>query len=105
VEFLAELQPIRDNTCKTSTIRASWRETGLVPWNPATVVEKLRARQAPPPATPLSSEPLSDRTPQELSSLVRRASYIQLLSLSPSVRKLLLPVLKAGVVTAGTNEL
>jgi len=105
VEFLAELQTIRDSTFKASTIKASWRETGLIPWDPATVLKKLRAREASPPATPLPSEPASDHTPQELSSLVRRTTSIQQLSLAPDVRKILLPVLKAGVVAAETNEL
>jgi len=105
VEFLAELQTIRDSTFEASTIKASWRESGLIPWDPATVLEKLRAREASPPATPLPSEPASDHTPQELSSLVRRTTYIRQLSLAPDVRKILLPVLKAGVVAAETNEL
>ena len=104
VEFLAQLWEIHENTFKISTIKASWRETGFVPWNPALVVEKLRTKGVPP-ATPPPTEPPSNHTPHELSSLVRRTHYIQDLSLSPSLRRPLLPVLKAGLVAAEANEL
>jgi len=105
VEFLAEISTIRNKTFKTSTVKASWRETGLIPWNPAIIVEKFRARVVPPPTTPPPPEPPSDYTPKQLTSLIQRTRYIRQLPISPSVRRSLLPVLKAGLVAAEANEL
>jgi hypothetical protein len=40
-DFLQELHGIRQQTFKTSTVISSFRATGLVPYNPAIVLEKL----------------------------------------------------------------
>src|ERR1700733_1381199 len=45
-DFLQELDTIRRQTFKRSTILSSFRETGLVPFNPNVVLDKL----AGPPA-------------------------------------------------------
>lgn len=40
-DFLHELDGIRQQTFKTTTVISSFRETGLIPYNPAIVVGKL----------------------------------------------------------------
>src|SRR5438067_1064354 len=74
VEFLAELRAIQDNTFKTSTIKAAWREIGILPWNPTLVVDKFRACEVLLPVTlptTLSKLLSNNYTPNQPSSLIR----------------------------------
>jgi hypothetical protein len=59
VEFLAAIDSIRRQTFKRTTIRSGWQKTGLVPYNPEVVLQKLREMEINKfeaiPATPPQS--------------------------------------------------
>ena len=80
VEFLEALGSIRAKTFKTSTILSAFKETGLYPYNPAKVLDKLQTQEKeddwedisnpenndeqptthpPPPPPPTKSDPMS----------------------------------------------
>jgi DDE superfamily endonuclease len=48
VEFLADLKELREKTFRCSVICSGWREVGLLPWNPKSVINKLRDRSTTP---------------------------------------------------------
>lgn len=55
LEFLDAIPAIRDLAFKPSTVRSAFVKTGIVPWNPNTILEKIRGRvnaqrrHTPPP--------------------------------------------------------
>ena len=49
VEFIAAFQKMRTDTFTVSTVKSSWREAGLIPFDPDKVLERITQRQAPPP--------------------------------------------------------
>ena len=51
-EFLASFKHFRDQTMKQNTIRSAWRKTGLVPYNPDIVLDKIRDHFDKRPITP-----------------------------------------------------
>jgi hypothetical protein len=79
VEFLAAVKSIRKKTFTTPSISRGWRLTGLIPYKPSMVLDKIKAenpRHAMRPSTPsrqtpplLSSSPRLMETPQTLRSL------------------------------------
>ena len=48
LEFLAAFQQFRAKTFKESTVKHAFKATGLVPYNPEIVLEKVRANQCNP---------------------------------------------------------
>ena len=42
VEFLHAIQSIRSHTFKRSTILSGWRQSGLIPYNPEVILQKIR---------------------------------------------------------------
>lgn len=104
-EFIASLEDIRLKTFKPKTIRSSFRKTGLVPYNPKIVLEKLREYNPLPstPATPTRSAREDPKTPYTVRSMVRSVKRLRELSLSPSAKQLLEVFCKGSVVTALTG--
>lgn len=47
VEFLNAFNNFRGKAFKESTIRSAWKKTGLIPYNPALVIDKVREGLAP----------------------------------------------------------
>lgn len=41
-DFLTRLQEIRDRTFKPHTIRSAWEKYGILPYNPAIIVDALQ---------------------------------------------------------------
>lgn len=71
VEFLAAFTKFRRQAFKSSTIRSAFRETGLIPYNPEVVLEKVRNTLPPPrPITP-EAEPFKPliETPRTIRQL------------------------------------
>ena len=83
LEFLAAFQTMRDQTFKSSTIRHAFKITGIVPFNPEAVLEKIRDKQArlqaaAAPRTPSPEPlPLNQRTPQGPNSVVKYGEKLQ----------------------------
>ena len=76
LEFLGFIQQIRKQAFKESTIRSAFRETGIMPFNPSIILEKLRSRRAttPPDQTASQSSPFS--TPLTIRRLNRLGDHI-----------------------------
>jgi hypothetical protein len=66
VEFLAAISDIRRKTFKESTIYSAFTKTGLIPFNPEVVLQKIKpTTPSPPPTaefTKLEKTPLTIRT-------------------------------------------
>ena len=69
VEFLAAIDSIRRQTFKRTTIRTGWQKTGLIPYNPDVVLDKLREMEinsfqaipaTPPPQSPSRNQNNND---------------------------------------------
>ena len=60
VEFLASLTQIRTSTFKMATIKAAFRKTGLIPWDPTIVLIKLTVPTMERPSTPPLSTIIHD---------------------------------------------
>jgi hypothetical protein len=85
VEFLAAIESIRAKTFTKRTIRRGWQETGLIPYKPDVVLDKLRrdefqhALQRPAtPSTPplLSSSPRLMETPHTIRTLKKNVDFL-----------------------------
>ncbi len=48
VEFLAAFDEFRTKAFKESTIRSAWKHTGLIPFDPKIVLDKLQIIVTPP---------------------------------------------------------
>ena len=79
MEFLNAIHGVRMNAFKHSTIIASFKETGIVPFNPSIVINKCPLPLPPPPARP-STPPQPDwdniTTPKTANSLKRFGDHI-----------------------------
>ena len=67
VEFLAEIGKIQQQAFKKRSIIHSWRDVGLLPYNPEIVLQKIRKNESPKPSTSpqaLIPAPISEITPQ-----------------------------------------
>ena len=67
LEFLTAYQTFRTQTFKPSTIRHAFRDTGIVPFNPNMVLDKIRRRivsRSHQPRTPSPQPQLVERTPK-----------------------------------------
>ncbi|TKA66365.1 hypothetical protein B0A49_07680, partial [Cryomyces minteri] len=71
VEFLAALQSIRLQTLQKSTVLSAWRQTGLIPWNPNLVIDRLQAYAATQPRTPSPPQETPPQTVVETHSTTR----------------------------------
>ena len=76
LEFLGFIQQIRKQAFKESTIRSAFQKTGIIPFNPSIILEKLRDRRAitPPDQTASQSSPFS--TPLTIRRLNRLGDHI-----------------------------
>ena len=82
LEFLAPFQSFRNQTFKPTIIRYVFMSTGLVPFNPDVVFDKIREKQAQIAQTAIQTPspppfPLHQRTPQRPASIVRYGQKLQ----------------------------
>lgn len=83
VEFLNAFNSFRRQAFKESTIRSAWKKTGLIPYNPVCVIDKVRERLPPPRSTtppPPAWLPLK-KTPTRVKDM--RESMVNQLSSAP----------------------
>ena len=81
LDFLASLTTMRARTFKKSTILSAFRKTGLIPYNPEIVLQKIRPANSqtppsrpvtpPPPANPFSG--ICNETPRRCEQVVGQA--------------------------------
>ena len=80
LEFLAAFQQFRAKTFKSSTVKHAFEVTGLVPFNPEVVLEKVRANQPvrtpSPPSTPSTT---TNETPREARAIIKQGRRLQTL--------------------------
>lgn len=95
MEFLAHIQSIRKQTFKMSTVLSSFCKTGLIPFNPQVVLDRL-----PPPATKTTSDlaqppvnrphcttqEMRSLTPTTVRDLTYQATMLANCDYSPSTR-------------------
>ena len=60
-KFLAAITSIQTKTFRSSTIRSAFRQTGLIPYCPEQVLEKLQEFE--PLSTPQETVPISEPSP------------------------------------------
>jgi len=81
IEFLSSITEVRKQTFKTSTILSAFKETGISPWDPEKVFQKVRERQHQVPAQKTPSPPQSitssNQTPLTLRQLNKVADRIE----------------------------
>ena len=80
VEFLNLIQVARKQAMSTTNILSAWRGTGLVPYNPQHVIDKL-----PRPVTPPSCRDVNNDTPKT-TKRIQEASDVLLTRMTPSLR-------------------
>jgi len=79
IEFFTAIESIRTQTFKPTTILSAFRKTGLWPFNPDIVLDKLQPISAPArPSTPIPGPQLdsSPTTPKTLRSLKQHADSL-----------------------------
>ena len=81
LEFLAAFQSFRNQTFKP-TIRHALKSTGLEPFNPDIVLDKIREKQAQRAQTAIRTPsppplPLNQRTPQGPASVIKYGQKLQ----------------------------
>ena len=59
LEFLNAFNDFRAKAFKSTTIRSAWRQTGLIPYNPVLVLDKVREAHPPAPPRPATPSPTS----------------------------------------------
>ena len=103
LEFLAALETIRKQTFKNQTIKSAFRTTGIWPFNPKIVIEKLRPEDvqpqrilSPPPDVPCT--PYTVRSIQKITDSILERSEI-----SPSTHSSICRLAKSALVN--THEL
>jgi len=74
LEFLAAISDIRHKTFKESTIHSAFQKTGLIPFNPDMVLQKIKPITPSPPPTPGSSQPTT--TLLTIRTLKQHADYL-----------------------------
>ena len=84
LDFLASLTTMRAKTFKKSTILLAFKKTGLIPYNPEIVLQKIRRTNdqlppsrlitPPPPASPFSD--ICNETPQRCEQVVSQARIL-----------------------------
>ena len=89
MEFLAALPEIRKKTFKRSTIQSAWRQSGLIPYNPRIVLDKILHLATPepegtpehpttpePPTTPSQTHHSPPPIPLTARSMARQAQFL-----------------------------
>ena len=74
VEFLATILDIRRKTFKKSTIYSAFAKTGLIPFNPEVVLQKIKP--VTPSLPPTVGSTKSETTPLTIRTLKRHADYL-----------------------------
>lgn len=106
-DFLANLKEMREKTFKEHTIMSAWRLTGLYPFNPSIVLDKIKP---PLDRTPsLSPEPTAHKTPKKGSQVTREGQdLIQLLQngaeIEPQLKRRLLSYIKGSIAVTLEGE-
>ena len=80
VEFLNVFNGFRQQVFKTTTIESAWKKTGLIPYNPSIVLNKVREILPPPrPATPPAQQfqPLAE-TPRTIRQIAEAGAELWL---------------------------
>ena len=78
LEFLTALGSVREQTFKRTTILSTFRQTGLIPFNPNIVLSILPATTPSPPSTPPPADctPELPTVPLTIRSLKRQANEL-----------------------------
>ena len=76
LEFLRLIQQIRKQAFKESTIRSAFKKTGIMPFNPGIILEKLRDRRAVSPPDQTISRSWPFPTPLTIRRLNRLGNHI-----------------------------
>ena len=76
LEFLGFIQQIRKQTFKESTIRSAFKKTGIIPFDPSIILEKLRDRRATTPPDQTASQSSPFPTPLTIRRLNRLGDHI-----------------------------
>ena len=63
VEFLAAFNTFRAKAFKSTTITSAWRKTGLIPYNPEVVLQKVRESLPPRETCPTLVDSINARDP------------------------------------------
>ena len=107
IEFLAAIKSIRQLTFKSSSIKSSFRQTGLVPYNPSVVLNKLRETISLRPTTP-PPQPTSDvflKTPLTIRTLKQQALELSKEELGSPLRRKLDMFIKGSLAQANSGIL
>lgn len=98
-DFFTALDSIRAKTFKQSTILSGWRETGIIPFKPEVVLQKLRYIQPPTPPPPPQQV---FRTPTNTIGLYQVGDLLnhRAEELSPSFRSQLVSFVKGATEMA-----
>ena len=82
LEFLAAIHGIRQQTFKKNSILSSFRECGIVPYNPQMAIDKVQEYLPPPdltrPSTPLNARLEAPMTPWTDRALQRSADALRM---------------------------
>jgi len=101
VEFLFEIQHIREQTFKPKTIRSGWFKAGLWPYNPAIILDGLpqaaSARTVSPPPESLEAPTTPSSAIRLANKLVNRAAAGRLLTFNDLQR------LASGTITVASE--
>ena len=107
LEFLNAFNDFRAKAFKSTIIRSTWRQTGLVLYNPVLVLDKVREAHLPAPLRPITPPPTESyefeplqRTPHTIRELTRAATTILM---TPNVPQSLLQPLSSLVKDAVTR--
>ena len=106
-EFLTAITSIRQQTFKNTTIRSAFRKTGLIPYNPQIVIEKLREYEPKQVLDPRTSSPTPAiatcdpfNTPATVRTLKRHSEQIKEIELSPSAQRTIGKFIKGSLILA-----
>ena len=107
IEFLDQIDSIRQQTFKPSTIQSAFRATGLIPYDPSIVISKLR--EAAPTLPPRSLQPSGSgpSIPLTIASLKAQGEELQreARDMSPDFQMRLKLVLQGGLALAQSGAL
>ena len=107
IEFLDQIDSIRQQTLKPSTIQSAFRATGLIPYYPSIVISKLREATPTPPPRSLQLPASGPSIPLTIPSL--KAQEEELLRdarvMSPDFQMPLKLVLQGGLALAQSGAL
>lgn len=107
VEFLNAIHNIRAKTFQKSIILSAWEQSGLIPFNPVLVTQKIKVdEEQARPKTPEFPLPLWQCSPRTPKTTAKYAEYVRERLSSPrNRRKISLPVLLRLVDAAVGNSL